>query len=90
VIVTTLALTFLNPHVYLDTVVMLGSVANGYDSNRWLFAAGAALGSVLWFSGLGYGARVASPALNRPRTWRVLDLVIGCVMIALAVRLVLV
>jgi L-lysine exporter family protein LysE/ArgO len=90
VIVTTLALTYLNPHVYLDTVVMLGSVANGYAGNRWLFAVGAAMGSVLWFSGLGYGARVASPALNRPRTWRVLDLVIGCVMIALAVRLVLV
>ena len=88
VIATTLALTYLNPHVYLDTVVMLGSVANGYAGNRWLFAVGAALGSVLWFSGLGYGAKVASPALNRPHTWRVLDLVIGCVMIALAVRLV--
>jgi L-lysine exporter family protein LysE/ArgO len=87
-IVTTLALTFLNPHVYLDTVVMLGSVANGYGDYRWQFAGGAALGSVLWFSGLGYGARVASSALDRPRTWRALDLVIGCVMIALAVRLV--
>ena len=52
-ILTTLALTFLNPHVYLDTVVMIGSVANGYGDNRWQFAAGAALGSVLWFSGLG-------------------------------------
>ena len=88
-IVTTLALTYLNPHVYLDTVVMLGSVANGYAGNRWAFAAGAALGSVLWFSGLGYGARAAAPALNRPRTWQVLDLVIGCVMILLALRLVL-
>jgi L-lysine exporter family protein LysE/ArgO len=85
-VLTTLALTYLNPHVYLDTVVMLGSVANGYGNYRWEFAAGAALGSVLWFSGLGFGARVASPALNRPRTWRALDVVIGCVMIALAIR----
>ena len=88
-IVTTLALTYLNPHVYLDTVVMLGSVANGYAGSRWTFAAGAALGSVLWFSGLGYGARAASPALDRPRTWQILDLVIGCMMILLAARLVL-
>jgi len=89
VIVTTLALTYLNPHVYLDTVVLLGSLANqqGPDA-RWVFAAGAATGSAVWFSALGYGARALSGVLDSPRTWRVLDLVIGAVMLALAVHLV--
>ncbi|WAP51767.1 LysE/ArgO family amino acid transporter [Arthrobacter sp. ATA002] len=90
VIGTTLALTFLNPHVYLDTVVLLGSLANQYgEALRWIFAAGAVAGSVLWFSGLGFGARVLSGALSKPRTWQVLDLLIGVVMLALAVTLVL-
>ncbi len=90
VITTTLALTFLNPHVYLDTVVLLGSLANQYgETARWVFAAGAALGSVLWFAGLGYGARALSGPLSRPRTWQLLDLLIGVVMLALAVKLAL-
>ena len=90
VILTTLALTFLNPHVYLDTVVLLGSLANHYGPDtRWLFAGGAAVGSILWFTALGYGARSLSGPLNRPRTWQVVDLLIGIVMLVLAVRLVL-
>ncbi|WP_043499631.1 LysE/ArgO family amino acid transporter [Georgenia sp. SUBG003] len=89
-VVTALALTYLNPHVYLDTVLMLGSIANQHgDPGRWWFAAGAATGSVIWFTSLGLGARAASHVLARPATWRVLDLVIGVVMIALAVRLLL-
>ncbi|MCQ1954576.1 LysE/ArgO family amino acid transporter [Arthrobacter sp. zg-Y238] len=89
VILTTLALTFLNPHVYLDTVVLLGSLANHYGSDtRWIFAAGAVVGSVLWFTALGYGARSLSTVLNRPRTWQIVDLLIGVVMLVLAVRLV--
>jgi len=84
---TTLALTFLNPHVYLDTVLLLGSVANQYGDARWWFAAGAAAGSVAWFTGLGFGARAASRVMSRPGTWRVLDVVIGVVMLVLAVRL---
>jgi L-lysine exporter family protein LysE/ArgO len=89
VIATTLALTYLNPHVYLDTVVLLGSLANqhGPDS-RWIFAGGAVVGSVVWFSALGYGARALSGVLSSPRTWRVVDLVIGVVMLALAVNLI--
>ena len=87
VVATTLALTYLNPHVYLDTVLMLGSVANQYGSDRWWFAAGAVAGSVLWFTALGFGARAAAPVLRRPATWRVLDVAIGAVMIVLAVRL---
>ncbi|MCC3292242.1 LysE/ArgO family amino acid transporter [Arthrobacter sp. zg-Y1110] len=90
VILTTLALTFLNPHVYLDTVVLLGSLANQYGSDtRWIFAAGAVVGSLIWFTALGYGARSLSTVLNRPRTWQIVDLLIGVVMLVLAVRLVL-
>lgn len=84
---TTLALTYLNPHVYLDTVLMLGSVANQHGGGRWWFAVGAMLGSVLWFSALGYGAGAAARLMVRPVTWRILDVLIGVVMIALAVRL---
>ncbi len=90
VVATTLALTLLNPHVYLDTVVLLGSLANQQgDDGRWVFATGAVTGSALWFTGLGYGARALSGVLSSPRTWRVLDLAIGCVMLLLAVMLVL-
>lgn len=85
---TTLALTWLNPHVYLDTVVLLGSLANQHGPDgRWAFAAGAVLGSVLWFTALGYGARLLSRVLADPRAWRVLDVLIAVVMAVLAVRL---
>ena len=87
VVLTTLALTFLNPHVYLDTVLMLGSIANGFGEERWAFAGGAVVGSIVWFTGLGLGARALAGPLGRPRTWRVVDGVIGVMMIALAVRL---
>ena len=90
VIATTLALTYLNPHVYLDTVVLLGGLANQHGPDaRWIFAAGAVVGSALWFSALGYGARKLSGVLSSPRTWRIVDLAIGVVMLALAVKLVL-
>ena len=85
---TCLALTWLNPHVYLDTVVLLGSMASTYGEHRWQFAAGAALGSVAWFTGLGYGARLLRPVFARPLAWQVLDGVIALVMTALAVSLV--
>lgn len=86
VVLTTLALTFLNPHVYLETVLMLGSIANGFDQ-RWAFAVGAMVGSVLWFTGLGFGGRLLAGPLGRPRTWRVVDGAVGVMMLALAVRL---
>jgi L-lysine exporter family protein LysE/ArgO len=83
-----LALTWLNPHVYLDTVVLLGSVANAHGgTGRWWFAAGACLGSALWFAGLGFGARLAAGLLATPRAWQVLDLLIAATMIAIAVKL---
>jgi L-lysine exporter family protein LysE/ArgO len=84
---TCLALTWLNPHVYLDTVLLLGSVANTHGDARWAFGAGAGLGSILWFSTLGFGARLLGPLFARPIAWRVLDAIIAVVMIALAVSL---
>src|SRR3954452_17291761 len=84
------ALTWLNPHVYLDTVLLVGSIANTHGHpGRWWFAAGAVLGSVLWFSGLGFGARFASPLLALPRAWQVLDVLIGLTMLGIALMLAL-
>lgn len=88
VVLTCLALTWLNPHVYLDTVFLLGSVANTHGDQRWWFAAGAAVASVVWFFGLALGARYLSRWLSTPRAWRILDAVIAVVMIALAISLV--
>ena len=85
---TTLALTWLNPHVYLDTVVLLGSIANTHGDGRWWFGVGAVLGSIIWFTALGYGARLLQPVFAKPAAWRVLDAVIAVVMVALAVSLV--
>ncbi|WP_029429531.1 LysE/ArgO family amino acid transporter [Blastococcus sp. URHD0036] len=84
---TCLALTWLNPHVYLDTVVLLGSTASTYGDQRWAFAVGAGIGSIVWFTGLGFGARLLRPVFARPVAWRVLDGVIAAVMTLLAVSL---
>jgi L-lysine exporter family protein LysE/ArgO len=83
------ALTWLNPHVYLDTVLLLGSIANTHGDERWWFAVGAGVASIGWFSGLGFGARLLSPLLARPRAWQVLDVLIGLVMLGIAVVLAL-
>ncbi|MGO4191409.1 LysE/ArgO family amino acid transporter [Arthrobacter sp. YAF17] len=86
---TCLALTWLNPHVYLDTVLLLGSLAGAHGADgRWWFAAGAGLGSVAWFAALGTGARYLAPLFARPGSWRVLDAGIALVMVTLAVMLV--
>ena len=87
VIATCVALTWLNPHVYLDTVVLLGSVAAGRGGQRWWFAAGAATASLVWFCLLGGGAAALRPLFARPAAWRVLDAVIAVVMMALGVGL---
>ena len=89
VVLTCLALTWLNPHVYLDTVFLLGTVANTHGDERWLFAAGAMIASFAWFFGLAFGARHLGRWLSTPRAWRILDAVIAVVMIALGVSLVL-
>ncbi|RZU66608.1 L-lysine exporter family protein LysE/ArgO [Microterricola gilva] len=86
---TAFALTWLNPHVYLDTVFLLGSVANGHGSTgRWLFGAGAIVASITWFAALGFGARYLGRWLATPRAWRILDGAIAVVMVALGVLLV--
>lgn len=89
VLLTCLALTWLNPHVYLDTVFLLGTVANTHGDDRWLFAAGAMTASIVWFFGLAFGARLLGRWLSTPRAWRILDAVIAVVMVALGVSLVL-
>lgn len=83
-ITTTLGLTLLNPHVYLDTVLLLGSVASTYGMNRWWFGLGAAFGSVIWFFSLGFGARMLKPLFAKPLAWRILDIVIALIMFAIA------
>jgi L-lysine exporter family protein LysE/ArgO len=90
VLATTLALTFLNPHVYLDTVLLLGTLAAQHGEQRWWFALGAGLASTLWFSALGFGAARLRPVLARPVAWRVLDATVALVMLAFAVRLLVV
>ena len=88
--VRALALTFLNPHVYLDTVLLLGSLAaHQGETGRWWFALGASLASLAWFIGLGYGARLLSPLLARRSAWQVLDVLIGLTMLAIALSLAL-
>ena len=83
-----LGLTFLNPHVYLDTILLVGTIGASFGADRWWFALGAAIASVVWFSGLGFGARLLSPLMARPVTWRVLDAAIGVVMLTIAIVLV--
>jgi L-lysine exporter family protein LysE/ArgO len=89
VLLTCLALTFLNPHVYLDTVVLLGTLASQQGDGRWRFGAGAALASLVWFFGLGFGARRLAGLFAKPVTWRILDGAIALTMIALSVSLAL-
>ena len=84
---TCLALTWLNPHVYLDTVVLLGSVASTHGADRWWFAVGAVVSSVLWFAALGYGARLLRPLCTRPAAWRCLDAGVAVIMLAVAAGL---
>ncbi|MCB0947366.1 MAG: LysE family transporter, partial [Mycobacterium sp.] len=89
VVLTCLALTFLNPHVYLDTVVLLGTLANQHADGRWLFGIGAVTASVVWFVGLGFGARRLAGLFATPLTWRILDGAIAVTMIGLGAALVL-
>jgi L-lysine exporter family protein LysE/ArgO len=87
-LLTCLALTYLNPHVYLDTVLLLGSVAQQHP-HRWVFGAGAAAASLVWFTALCAGARKLAPVLARPAAWRVLDGFIAVVMAAIAIGLII-
>lgn len=90
IVLTTLAFTWLNPHVYLDTVMLLGSIANQQgEVGRWWWALGAATASFTWFFLLGYGARLLKPLFAKPGAWRFLDGLIAPVMIALGAGLII-
>jgi L-lysine exporter family protein LysE/ArgO len=86
-VLTCLAMTWLNPHVYLDTVFLLGSIAADRGPLRWTFGLGAAFASLCWFAALGFGARLLSRFLARPAAWRVLDALVAATMVALGVTL---
>lgn len=89
VISTVLALTFLNPHVYLDTVLLIGSIASPYtDTGRFYFTLGAISASFIWFFSLGYGARFLLPIFKKPSAWKVLNIIIGLVMWWIAYQLI--
>jgi L-lysine exporter family protein LysE/ArgO len=88
VLVTCAAMTFLNPHVYLDTVVLLGALANEHHDGRWLFGVGAVTASAVWFAGLGLGARRLAGLFATPTTWRVLDGLIAVTMLGLGVAMI--
>ncbi len=84
VVLTVLALTFLNPHVYLDTVILLGSISNQFGSDKWFFVTGAIIASFLWFTSIGFGAKSASRFMSRPIFWKVLDSLIAAIMLSIA------
>ena len=88
-VVATLAVTYLNPHVYLDTVLLLGSIGGRYpEAERLFFGAGAATASLAWFLALGLGARLLLPFFRHPRSWAVLDVLVGLTMWGVAASLV--
>ena len=87
-IATCLALTWLNPHVYLDTLVLLGSISTQYPGQQLVFALGASLASLTFFFALGYGARILTPIFERPFAWKVLDFMIACLMWTIAFTLI--
>lgn len=87
VLITIAGFTYLNPHVYLDTVILLGSIANTFGESKWQFAIGAMVGSLIWFSALGFGAQAASKFLQNPTFWKWLDRVIALVMFGIAISL---
>ena len=89
ILASVLALTYLNPHVYLDTVIFVGSIANQFHSDKWFFAFGASMASVVWFSAIGFSARAASHLMSKPTFWKILDLSISIVMFSIAITLAL-
>ena len=88
VVLTCLALTWLNPHVYLDTLLLVGTVAAHRGDLRWAFGAGATLASLCWFAALGFGARLLTGFFSRPSSWRVLDGLVAATMVTIGVTLV--
>lgn len=88
-VLTALAFTWLNPHVYLDTFALIGSISTGYPGREWVFGAGAITASFAFFFALGFGARFLAPLVARPGAWRAIDIGIGLIMWAIALKLIL-
>ena len=88
-VMTTLALTYLNPHVYLDTVIFVGGISHQFGDQKWWFALGAMTASIIWFISLGFGASKASVLVSKPVFWKILDIFIAAVMFSLAITLAL-
>ncbi len=86
-VLTVLALTYLNPHVYLDTVIFIGGIANQFQEDKWFFVMGAVTASFVWFFSLGFGAKKASVLVSKPKFWKILDIFIAAVMFSLAITL---
>jgi L-lysine exporter family protein LysE/ArgO len=82
-----LAFTWLNPHVYLDTVFLLGAISTKYEASKLEFAAGAMTASFIFFFSLGYGAKLLRPLFEKPRAWKILDFLIGIIMLSIAISL---
>lgn len=89
VLLICLTLTWANPHVYLDTVLLIGSIGSQYAPDHWSFAVGAILGSLSFFVALGFGARLLSGLFENPKAWVVLEIIVGCTMWAIAASLLL-
>ena len=87
ILATVLALTYLNPHVYLDTVIFVGSIANQFTTDRWYFAVGASCASLAWFTSIGFGAQAASKLMSKPIFWRIFDCFVALVMFSIAFTL---
>ncbi|WP_103332910.1 LysE/ArgO family amino acid transporter [Pseudotabrizicola formosa] len=85
---TALVLTWANPHVYLDTVVLLGAISAQYAPGQWVFAAGAIAGSFVFFASLGFGARLLAPLFANPKAWVWLELIVGSTMWIIAAALI--
>lgn len=88
VILMCLAFTWLNPHVYLDTVVLLGSISTQYAPRQFVFAGGAMTASIVFFFCLGYGARFLTPLFENPKAWKVLEIIVGLTMLLIALSLI--
>ena len=84
VLFAALAITWLNPHVYLDTVILNGSIANTFGANAWFFGLGAMAASTIWFFGLGFASKAAAGIMSKPSFWKVLDIAIAAVMVTIA------
>ncbi|MEY3406519.1 MAG: hypothetical protein RLZZ556_591 [Actinomycetota bacterium] len=88
-VLTTLSLTFLNPHVYLDTVIFVGGLSHQFGDQAFVFAVGAMTASFVWFFSLGFGASRLSPLMSKPVFWKILDIFIALVMFTIAISLAL-